>query len=1183
MSAGGGYRYLLKSVVVGDGDRSLSDPMTRYYAEEGTPPGRWLGVGLPGLAGGGIAVGDLVTESQLKLLVGEGRDPATGAQLGRPYRVFAPAGERVAARVAALDPELSGADRVGAVARIEGEEPARGSRRAVAGFDFTFSVPKSASILWAVGDANVRGAVEEAHRAAVADVLAFMEREVASTRVGASDGSGAVVQAEVTGLIATAFDHFDSRAGDPHLHTHVVLANKAQTVADGRWRSLDGRPMHAAVVALSELHEAVFADRLTGLLGVEWEARSQGRNRNPSWAVSTVPEDLLQVFSSRSRAIDVETDELIAWYVAGHGHRPSPAVVMRLRGQATLSTRPEKQIRSLSDLTVEWRQRAGRVLGSDPILWAASAVGVRAGVPLRAGDVPAEVAELWGTRVVEVVGEKRSTWRHWNLLAEAARQTMGWRFAAPSDREAVMGAIVAAAEQASVKLTPPELAVTPEVFRRSDGSSRFRPRYSTVYSSAGVMAAEDRLLERARDLSGPAVPTVIVGAFTRRKDRGRRLGADQIEAVTGIAASGRVVDVLVGPAGAGKTTAMRTLRRVWEAGHGAGSVVGLAPSAAAAEVLAEDLEVVTENTAKWLHDHHAGTATPLRRGQLVIVDEASLAGTAALDEIAGMAGRAGAKLLLVGDHAQLQAVDAGGAFAMLAHDRDDVPELTDVRRFRADWEKTASLQLRTGDAAAVDAYGSRERIIGGDLDTVSARAFAAWRIDVDAGRVSVLVADTSETVRELNLMARADRISTGAVVPGRSVRLHDGSDASARDVVVTRRNDRHLPVGRRGWVRNGDRWTVLRIEGDGTVVARRVGRRWGATVRLPAEYAAAEMELGYAVTTHRAQGLTVDTSHVIVTARSTREAAYVGMTRGRDSNTVYVATDERDDDHTAARPTGHHDHDQQTAARAVLTEVLARSGAELSAHDTLRHEQDTATSVRVLAAEYDTIATAAQHDRWVALMHASPLAQPQTDAVVASEAFGVLGQALRRAEADRHDPEALLFRVVSAGPLDDATDIAAVLTARLERATAILERGRRRQEAPRLIVGLIPEAVGQMPEEMADALRQRQQLIEHRVTALADAAAQTRPAWMTGTRPSEIRAAARWDLQAHIVLAYRDLHGITSSLPLGGPAQNRNQGRDRDRVVALIRAAQEGPPPGVHAAPRVQPPAPRPNRIGRSF
>ena len=118
-----------------------------------------------------------------------------------------------------------------------------------------------------------------AHHAAVAQVLAFLEREVAATRTGATARDGAVAQVDVTGVIAAAFDHFDSRAGDPHLHTHVVVSNKVQTVLDGKWRSLDGRPMHAAVVALSELHEALFADALTRELGVEWEQRERGRDR----------------------------------------------------------------------------------------------------------------------------------------------------------------------------------------------------------------------------------------------------------------------------------------------------------------------------------------------------------------------------------------------------------------------------------------------------------------------------------------------------------------------------------------------------------------------------------------------------------------------------------------------------------------------------------------------------------------------------------------------------------------------------------------------------------------------------------------------------------------------------------------------------------------------------------------
>lgn len=175
-----------------------------------------------------------------------------------------------------------------------------------------------------------------------------MEREVAATRTGTAVRDGAVAQVDVTGLIATAFDHFDSRAGDPHLHTHVVISNKVQTVLDGKWRSLDGRPMHAAVVALSELHETLFADALTRSLGVRWEMRERGRDRHPAWAISSVPEALVAEFSTRSRHIDVETDRLIEVYVSKHGHRPNPVTIVRLRAQATLSTRPAKEARSLA-------------------------------------------------------------------------------------------------------------------------------------------------------------------------------------------------------------------------------------------------------------------------------------------------------------------------------------------------------------------------------------------------------------------------------------------------------------------------------------------------------------------------------------------------------------------------------------------------------------------------------------------------------------------------------------------------------------------------------------------------------------------------------------------------------------------------------------------------------------------
>ena len=224
------------------------------------------------------------------------------------------------------------------------------------------------------------------------------------------------------------------------------------------------------------------------------------------------------------------------------------------------------------------------------------------------------------------------------------------------------------------------------------------------------MDAEARLLDAAATTAAPTATkgTVVQVTSSPLPGRDHRLSVDQALAVEKIATSDHLVDVLVGPAGAGKSTIMGALRAVWEAGHGPGTVTGLAPSAAAAEVLAEELGAPTDNTAKWLTEHKLlderlaartriaanGARSDLIRalgeqidrwqlkaGQLVIVDEASLAGTLTLDTIV-TARQAGAKVLLAGDWAQLSAVDAGGAFNLLADQPGgSVVELGEVRRF----------------------------------------------------------------------------------------------------------------------------------------------------------------------------------------------------------------------------------------------------------------------------------------------------------------------------------------------------------------------------------------------------------------------------------------------------------------------------------------------------------------------
>ncbi|HTU31488.1 MAG TPA: MobF family relaxase [Solirubrobacteraceae bacterium] len=296
MSAGDGYKYLLQSVAAGDGHRSLTQPLISYYAEKGTPPGYWLGTGIHGLGTPDqqIEPGGTVTEDQLRRLLGQGRDPISDEPLGLPYFRHKTVEERISERVEHLDPDLSTDECSAAVERIEGEEREHGTRRTVAGYDYTFSVPKSVSALWAVADAAVQARIVEAHHQAVADVVALMERDVAATRVG----HAGVAQVATLGLIATAYDHYDSRADDPQLHTHVVIANKVQG-EDGKWRSLDGRPMHQAVVAISEHYNAVLADRMTRALGVGWEQRERGRDRNPAWEIVRVPDELIAEFCPR--------------------------------------------------------------------------------------------------------------------------------------------------------------------------------------------------------------------------------------------------------------------------------------------------------------------------------------------------------------------------------------------------------------------------------------------------------------------------------------------------------------------------------------------------------------------------------------------------------------------------------------------------------------------------------------------------------------------------------------------------------------------------------------------------------------------------------------------------------------------------------------------------------------------
>ena len=282
MSAGAGYQYLLRHTACGDVQRDPSTPLTAYYTASGYPPGTWHGDGLAGL---GIATGSTVTEEQMTHLYGHGHHPVTGQPLGRSYPVFRTEAQRIGDAVAQrLSDDLDPGQRATAVDAITRLEASRRPRAAVAGFDLTFTAPKSASVLWALADPGVQALVVEAHRAAVRDALAFVQDRALFTRIGRNS----IAQVPTRGLAAALFDHWDTRTGDPNLHTHVVVANKVQGL-DGQWRSLDSRALHHAAVAVSEALRQPVRRPPHRRPRSELVVAARGPRRTPAYELDAVP------------------------------------------------------------------------------------------------------------------------------------------------------------------------------------------------------------------------------------------------------------------------------------------------------------------------------------------------------------------------------------------------------------------------------------------------------------------------------------------------------------------------------------------------------------------------------------------------------------------------------------------------------------------------------------------------------------------------------------------------------------------------------------------------------------------------------------------------------------------------------------------------------------------------------
>jgi conjugative relaxase-like TrwC/TraI family protein len=818
--------------------RAVGADASAYYSERGEVAGRWLG-------GGAAALG----------LEGRVDDPALLAVLaGR-----SPDGEQ------------------GLVA------PPRAGQR-MPGIDACFKAPKSVSVLWAFGDRVPAGSrsrdrvVEAAHDEAVEAAMSYLESAAARGRRG-RDG---LVQVETSGFVAAAFRQRTSRADDPHLHTHVLIANMCEG-SDGRWGALDSRLIYAHAKAAGYLYETHLRRRLSTDLGVGWTEVENGIAD-----VAGVPERMIDQFSKRAREIRGRLDEVTERVNAERerlGLAPVEADSVEAMDIAARQTRAAKlQHVSTADLRAGWRSEAAAAgLDADGL----AEVLDRAGEP-----PPAEADADLHRRVTAELTEHASTFGRrdavQSLAAHARRGLPVPEVLARAD------ALLASRDVIPVLGTPRDQ----DVIRRADGAVARVPTDERRWSTPDMLAVEQRLVASALDRQngGAAVvpPGVLEESLRVSLERLPSLGADQVQMAAALATSGAGVECVEAAPGTGKTTALGVY--VAACRRAGIAVTGCAPSARARDELRLSARIDHCHTVdRLLLDLERSSLEP---GSVVILDEASMAGSRKLARLLERAAASGAKVVLVGDTKQLSSVDSGGGFRGLVA-RLGAHLLLENRRQVERWEREALRSLREGRTRpALTAYAAHGRLHVGDREELVQRMVDDWwaaRADGEA----VMQASTWRDVLDLNERARDRLVEAGLVErDGLDVR---GVTVGVGDQVIVLRNDRRLGVI------NGTVGTVTAIDRDRGDVHLRTLEAVPREVRLPAAYWNAKgrrrVSLAYCRTIYKSQGATYRGESFTLAGDDTihLEAVHVALSRGTKANTLYYAGEPPpDEDHHAA-------------------------------------------------------------------------------------------------------------------------------------------------------------------------------------------------------------------------------------------------------------------------------------------
>ena len=678
--------YDLGYVWHGQGQAEPEKSAGGYYlnaALSGEAEGRWFGPGAEAL---GLVTGQAVERGPYDAVYQQ-IDPRSGEKLGRARGNYVTY-EAHLARLTAAEPHAT----AGRMLELE-REAHRLTREPAPYTDVTVSFSKSISVLHASIRENARRARQAGDEAAAAywdgREAAFQEVLQAANRAALQHAQewagvtrtgyhGSKVNGQETGrfeqarVIVSSWLQGTSRDGDPQDHVHNQFARLVQTICDGKWRALDTVSLRAQLPAMQAIAAAHVECGLTREFGVAWVARADGAGNE----IRGVTQAQMDAYSSRAEAIREATPAAVASWTARYGRAPSQRELLHIQQVVTLGTRARKD-----DAEIDWDACAARwdaTLGGQlasvaPAVSSLRGPGsVQPASDSRGAQPPPEVLARTARTALAVVQAKQSTWTKADLLKQIGLVIPAG--ARPADPQAAVTLLHSLADRALagefeqvVCLEAPAWPPVPACLRRDlDGRSVYTRPGTQRYATRVQMSLEEQLLAQAQRECAPHLDREIAArhlgadadaleaqlmaraqeARASSEVTGSGLRMDQSAALHYVLTSPRVAEVLVGPAGSGKTRTLAEAARAWSS-SGTGDVIGLATAQAARNVLAAAGVELAENSSVFLgHAPGRRGARGIRElapGTLVVIDEASMMSVQDLADIIGHAAAAAAK------------------------------------------------------------------------------------------------------------------------------------------------------------------------------------------------------------------------------------------------------------------------------------------------------------------------------------------------------------------------------------------------------------------------------------------------------------------------------------------------------------------------------------------------------------